>query len=475
MRRALALLAGLLALLVAAPAAATPGPPSAPEYWFDDWQVPRIWAGGAQGQGVTIAEIDTGVNAGLAELSGRVLKGKDFGVGGDGRTDRELDAFGHGTAMASIMVARPGLLDITGLAPDARILPIAVPLRGTTDAGRADRLPDAIRWAADHHARVISMSLGGKRSPKYDTQSCSDDEQAAIYYALRKGALVLASVGNTGPRHNAVEDPAVCLGVVAVGAVDSSGNVAHFSTRQPYVTLVAPGVDVPSLGRVSGQAYAGDGTSQATAIASAVAALVWSKYPDLSARQVVARLLATLDAHRSRPSPAYGYGRLDAYRAITADVPDSAPNPVYAAAAPFLAREAALGRDRLPDPPAPAVTKTRSTGSYVVGNAPRVTGDVVTGIVLAGVGLVALAGLGVVGVRGRRRRRATPGVLWTAPVPGWPAAEYQSAYQAAWPPPSEGWAPPPEAWAPPPPDPPAAEAPRRRPMPGPRPPDAGGS
>ena len=487
MRRAAAVLAGLLALLVAGPApaaSATPGPPSAPEYWFDDWQVPRIWAGGAQGQGVTIAEIDTGVNADLAELSGRVLKGKDFGVGGDGRTDREVDAFGHGTAMASIMVARPGLLDITGLAPDAKILPIAVPLRGTTDAGRADRLPDAIRWAADHHARVISMSLGGKRSPKFDTQSCSDDEQSAIYYALRKGALVLASVGNTGPHRNFVEDPAVCLGVVAVGAVDATGTVAHFSTRQPYVTLVAPGVDVPSLGRLSGQAYAGDGTSQATAIASAVAALVWSKYPDLSARQVVARLLATLDGRRSRPSPAYGYGRLNAYRAVTADVPDSAPNPVYSAVAPFLARELALRRERLPDPPAPAVTKTRSTGSYVVGDAPRVTGDVVTGAVFAGIGLVALVALGFVGVRGRRRRRAAPGVLWTAPVPGWPAVAYGTPSPAAsspaasspavpspaapdWPPPpppAAQWSsapPPPESWAPP----------RRRPLPGRRPPD----
>ncbi|HVU91200.1 MAG TPA: S8 family serine peptidase, partial [Jatrophihabitans sp.] len=346
MKLVAALAAGLV-LLGAAPAAAvpaaaaplatTPGPPSAPEYWFDNWRVPALWAGGARGQGVTIAEIDTGVNAELPELAGRVLKGKDFGAGGDGRVDREVDRFGHGTAMASIMVARPGLFGITGLAPAAKVLPVAVPLRGTTDSGRPDRLADAIRWSADSGAKIISMSLGGKRSPRYDTQPCSPDEQAAIYHALSKGALVLAAVGNTGPSRNAVEDPGVCLGVVAVGAVDASGTVARFSTRQPYLTFVAPGVRVPSLGRVAGQAYSGNGTSQATAIASAVAALVWSKYPRLTAAQVLSRLLATLDDRRRTPSPAYGYGRLDAYRAVTADVRASTTNPVYAAVTPFLA------------------------------------------------------------------------------------------------------------------------------------------
>ena len=419
-RRILALAAVLLAFGPANPALGAPGPASAPEYWFDEWRVPQLWADGARGQGVTIGEIDTGVNADLPELTGKILPGRDFGAGGDGRTDREVDAFGHGTAMASIMVARPGLLDITGLAPDAKILPIAVPLRGTTDANRPDRLPEAIRWAADHHARIISMSLGGKRSPKFDTQPCTDDEQSAIYYALRKGAVVIASIGNSGPKRNTIEDPGVCLGVVSVGAIDASGTVASFSTRQPYLTLVAPGVQVPSLGRLGGQAYAGDGTSQATAIASAVAALVWSKYPGLSADRVVARLLATLDGHRDQPSPAYGYGRLDAWKAVTAAVPSSAPNPVFQTAAPFLARDAALANQPGPVAPAPAVTKTRSTGSYEVGSAPRFTGDVWTGVALAGAGLVLLLVLFVLGRRGRRRRLAP-----AAPAP----------LLAEWPPP----------------------------------------
>jgi subtilisin family serine protease len=449
-----------LTLATAGPAAATPGPANAPEYWFDSWQVQSLWDSGTRGQGVTIAEIDTGVNADLPELRGRILPGTDLGETGNGHVDREVDPFGHGTAMASIMVARPGLLDITGLAPAAKILPIAVPLDGTTDAQKPDRLPEAIRYAVDHHAKVISMSLGGKRSAGVDTQPCNAAEQSAIYYALRKGSLVIASVGNTGPTRNIIEDPGVCLGVISVGAVDAAGTVAAFSARQPYLTLVAPGIDIPSLGRLAGQAYSGDGTSQATALTSAAAALVWSRHPELDPRGVTTRLLATLDAHRTTPSPAYGYGMLDAYRAVTDEVPADAPNPVFDAVAPFMARADALAQAR-PKPPKAAAKTLASTGSYEVGSAPRFTAQVVTGIVLAAAGLLLLLLLLIVGVRGRRRRGR--------------AAAAAVGYGTGWPPPGgDGWPPPATSppFNPPPPyepstEPYPADLPRPRPRPGP--------
>jgi subtilisin family serine protease len=482
-----------VALVVGAgqPAGATPGPADAPEYWFDSWNVQSMWDSGVRGQGVTIAEIDTGVNADVPELRGRILDGTDLGASGNGHVDREVDQFGHGTAMASIMVARPGLLDITGLAPGAKILPIAVPLNGTTDADQPDEVPQAIRYAADHHAKIISMSLGGKRSPSFDSTPCSEDEQSAVYYALRKGALVIASVGNTGPKKNTIEDPGVCLGVMSVGAVDAAGTVASFSARQPYLTLVAPGVDIPSLSRVSGQAYSGDGTSQATALTSAAAALVWSRYPKLSARAVATRLIATLDDHRSKPSDAYGYGVLDAYRAVTAHVPANAPNPVFDAAAPFMAREDALAKSKL-TPPKPAAKPIGTTGSYTVTSSPRLrTTQVLAGAAMAGAALLLLLVLLGFGVRGRRRRRRLalairpamalpwpmgPPPEWTPPPPvnsnwvgpGWSAPPHEPL--SGWAPPHEppsGWAPPhepPSGWAPPP---TAPVRPRPRPSPSP--------
>ncbi|HEU5265180.1 MAG TPA: S8 family serine peptidase [Jatrophihabitans sp.] len=403
---AAALAAGVLGSAGAAHAA--PGPAGAPQYWFDDWQVPALWADGARGQGITIAEIDTGVNAALPELRGRVVTGTDLGQPGDGQTDRELDEFGHGTAMASLMVARSGLFGITGLAPRAKVLPIAVPLEGTTDADRPDRLPAAIRYAADHGAKVISMSLGERRSPDRDTVSCPADEQDAIFHALRKGAVVVAAVGNTGQAHETVVDPGVCLGVVSVGAVDSSGTVAPFSGRARYLTLTAPGVGIASLSRVAGRAYSGAGTSQATALTAAGIALVWSRFPRLTGAQVVARILATLDGRNATPDRAYGYGRLDPYQAVTATLPARLPNPVYDAAAPFLAHSAGLATASLGAAPPPAAGPRADTGRYAVHKPSRwLTPSVLIGAGAAAAGLVLLAAL-LAGAAIARRRRPVP-------------------------------------------------------------------
>jgi subtilisin family serine protease len=428
LRTVAAIAAGLLFATAAPAAHGAPGPANAPEYWFDNWHVNDLWHSGVRGQGITIAEIDTGVNAGLPELAGRVVPGRDFGAGGDGRVDRDVKDFGHGTAMASIMVGRPGLLGITGLAPDAKVLPVALPLTGTTDAAPDDHLAEAIRWAVDHGGKVISMSLGGARDPSTDKVPCPVAEQSAIYYALSHGAVLLAAAGNNGLSTNAVEEPGVCLGVVAVGAVDQAGTAAAFSSRHRYVTLGAPGVAVASLSRTRGSAFAGDGTSQATAIASAAFALVRSKYPRLSGSEVVARVLATLDQHHPRRDPGVGYGVLDAYRAVTEAVPASAPDPVAAAAEPFRAREQAF-RAAAVAPPAPAAAPRQSLGRFSIGNAPRLfVPQVLTGIAIAAAGLIALIALAVsAGLRRRRR-----------PDPMLAAAEAVAARRDAMPPLADG-------------------------------------
>ena len=414
-RSLVAVLVAWVLTTIAAPgsALATPGPANSPEYWFDSWHVPQLWASGARGQGITIAEIDTGVNAKLPELRGRILRGTDFGqADGNGRVDREINSFGHGTAMASIMVARPGLLGITGLAPGAKVLPVAVPLNGTSERRLASRLPDAIRYAADHGAKVISMSIGGKQHRKYDTVPCPAVEQDAIFYALDKGAVVVASVGNTGPSDNTVEEPASCLGVVSVGAVDETGTVAAFSAREPYLSLVAPGVNIASLGRIPGDAFSGDGTSQAAALVSAALALAWSKDPSLTNTELVTRLLATLDDHRTTPSEEYGYGLLDAGALVTGTVPESAANPVFATAAPFRARSAALDESSTTASAQPAATsRSRATGAYAVSDTSRITARVIVGLAIAALGSFALVVLVVARLRRRRVSRAAAATL----------------------------------------------------------------
>jgi subtilisin family serine protease len=382
-------LAGLVAALgLASPAAAaTPGAPYAPQYYLDQWHAARLWASGVTGHGITIAEIDTGVDASNGVFAGRLVGGTDFGrLGGDGRTDRDKSPYGHGTSMASIMVGRPGRFGIRGLAPGARVTPVAIPIDGTTDVAANDHLAEAIRWAADHGARIISLSLSGVQ---HRAAACPADEQRAIFHALRTGALVLAASGNSGPRLGAPEDPGVCLGVASVGAVNRRGVVARFSSRHRYLALTAPGVDIASIGP-GGAPFAGNGTSQATALVSAVAALVWSAHPALTAPRVLARIIATTDRHSATPDPAYGYGTVNAYRAVTARVPRNAPDPVFALAQRFLPGPAARAAAA---PPAVA-TSAAPPGRYAVRPPAQPSHAAAIGwAVLAGAGLLGLIGL----------------------------------------------------------------------------------
>ena len=405
-------------LLPASPAVAAPGPAAAPEWWFDRWGVPALWAQGADGRGITIAEIDSGVNKAVPELAGKILPGTDYGPnGGDGGTDHELDPFGHGTAMASIMVAAPGVAGIQGMAPAARILPIAVPLEGTDDAASNDRLPDAVRYAADHGAKIINMSLGAASDPALDSPPCPPSEQSAVDYAASKGAIVVAAAGNGGTSGSPVEEPGVCVGVVTVGAVDRSQAVPSFSSRHPYVTVAAPGVNVPSLGRLPGTAYQGDGTSQATAIASAALAMIWSRFPALTNAQVLARLLATLDVPHPSRDPGYGYGVINPERAIQTDVPTDTPEPILSALAPYLALDRAIAAASSPAP-SKASRSGAPPGAFVVGAPPsRFTSAVWTS---GGVALAALLALLVLGVFGWRRACTAHEAGAVASAPGAP-------------------------------------------------------
>jgi subtilisin family serine protease len=403
-------------LLVSATAEAAPGPPGSREWWFDTWDVDSLWSGGARGQGITIAEIDSGVNADVPELAGKLLDGYDYGDPSTlGHRDHDLDKFGHGTAMASLMVAEPGYGDITGLAPDAQLLPIAVPLIGTDIEGTADgSVGQAVRWATDHGAKIISMSLGADRDPNRDPEPCPRDEQDAITYAVSKGVIVVAGSGNDGESGSPVAAPGVCIGVISVGAVDSRNQVASFSSRHPYLTMTAPGVNIPTLSRIPHEAYIGAGTSQATAISSAAIALVWSKYPKATNFEIVARVLATVD-HKSggAPDPAYGYGIVNPARAINTAVPADAANPLYDQITPFLERAAAKAA-RTVDAPARVVPSADDFGTVTVGSAPSVYDtQVVGGAALALAGLLLLIVLIVLGIaRSRSYRRARRLAQW---------------------------------------------------------------
>ncbi|MFC6597678.1 type VII secretion-associated serine protease mycosin [Kitasatospora paranensis] len=301
----------------------------------------------SQGADVIVAVIDSGVTADHQDLVGSVLSGADFS--GD-KTDGHVDSDGHGTAMAGIIAAHGhGNGDqegISGLAPKAKILPIKVGLaRMAEGGGSAAGVPDAIRYAVDHGAKVINMSFGA---------DASAESRAAVNYAVSKDVVLVAGSGNDANFEAKVAYPAAFPGVVAVGAVDQQGTVWDKSNRGPQVTLVAPGVDIASTSRKSTTAYGmANGTSDATAYVSAIAALVRSKYPDLSAGQVINRMIKSAVAPPDKsavPNDRYGYGIASPREALKANpAVDNGPREN-----PLLGRAESGSGDGAPSAAAPS-------------------------------------------------------------------------------------------------------------------------
>lgn len=238
------------------------------------------------GKGIKLAVIDSGVNSDTQSLQGQTLKGFDA-TGAEG--DENDDYSGHGTTMAELIAGTGKGGGIKGLAPGVKIIPMRI---GSSDfqkkhSSNVHDWADAIRAAADSEAKIISMSFG---SP-YSTQQ----EREAVKYAEAKGKLVFAPVGNDAQGRNREEYPAAYPQVVGVASADKQGKVAKYSQSGNTVDLAAPGQETPRWCDNSFQRYCdGDGgTSSATAIASASAALVWSAHPDWTANQVLNVLFDT--------------------------------------------------------------------------------------------------------------------------------------------------------------------------------------
>jgi type VII secretion-associated serine protease mycosin len=314
-----ATLALSMVVATAAPGVAAVPKPLPSQWWFTAWEIPnRVWPV-SQGRGVTVAVLDTGVEASIPDLAGVVLPGTDArGGGGDGRTDLDDAAVpGHGTGMASLIASQGTTTGFVGVAPQVKILPVVTKDVADGAAG--------IRFAVDHGAKVINISQAGPAS-------CPDPVQKAVGYALEHDVVIVAGAGNDGDTSNLSEYPANCAGVLAVGAVDSTTKPWVKTQRQPYVAVAAPGVAVAGIAK-DGEVHTADGgTSASSALVSGAAALVRAKNPQMSAREVVQRLIATArDAGPEGRDDLTGFGVVRPYRALTDNVPANAPNPVFVA------------------------------------------------------------------------------------------------------------------------------------------------
>ncbi|MFG1700718.1 S8 family serine peptidase [Nonomuraea sp. NPDC049309] len=278
----------------------------------------------SKGAGVTVAVLDSGVDPHHRDLAGSVRVGKDFTAGANppGTAPRRL----HGTYMASLIAGHGHGPDrkrgIIGVAPEADVLSVRVILEdeepGFLTFNSAERFENVvargIRYAVDEGADVINLSISKELATR--------EERAAVRYAIGKGVVLVAAAGNDGDRKThgdfaPYSYPAAFPGVVSVGATDRRLRRAAFSNWNSSVLVAAPGVDI--MGAGPGDEYwVGRGTSQATALVSGVAALIKSKFPEMSP-PLVARALAA--GAKDLPPGGYdtgtGFGVVNAARALS--------------------------------------------------------------------------------------------------------------------------------------------------------------
>lgn len=300
-----------------APAELTPNDPKFQDAWhLRKIGAPQAWPD-SRGDAVTIAILDSGVNASHPDLAQRMVPGWNV----YSNTADSSDVSGHGTKVAGAAAATLNNgIGVAGVAGQARIMPIRV----TDSEGYAyfSTLVSGLEWASLRGARVANMSFLGLAS--------SSSLRAAAREMLARGGLVMIAAGNTGRResYSASEE------LVAVSATNRSDSKTSWSSYGDYVDLSAPGVDIWTTNRGGGYG-APDGTSFSSPVAAGVAALVMAADPNLSPTQVLDILQSTAtDLGDPGFDIRYGHGRVDAAAAVAAATatgsrtPDTTPPEV---------------------------------------------------------------------------------------------------------------------------------------------------
>ncbi|MEO6533701.1 MAG: S8 family serine peptidase [Pseudolysinimonas sp.] len=322
--------AAVLALALLAPAGAAAAGPRASgdlvrskEYWLDSYGIRSAW-NVTKGAGVTIAIIDTGIDGSVRELRGAVAAGADFSGSGTAGSPEGGDGDEHGTMVASLAAGRGtgSNSGVLGVAPAASLISASVGF-GASDDNSDQEIADAVTWSVDHGAKVINLSL------TRNTLDWPPSWDKAFLYAEDHDVVVVAAAGNRGSGTEEVGAPATMPGVLGVGGVTQNGTSSTDASAQG-ITL---GISAPSenlVGVIPGGGYVvWDGTSGAAPIVAGIVALVRAAHPELSAANVVNRIVATArDKGAPGPDDLYGYGLIDASAAVRTDVPSVTANPL---------------------------------------------------------------------------------------------------------------------------------------------------
>lgn len=392
MRRLLSVLVACGVVIAAAPSAHAVTPVRPLQWYLDNWKIDEAWQI-SQGEGVTIALIDTGVDASHPDLAGQVIS-TPYGAG---------DTDGHGTIMAGEIVGTgrgAGGQGAYGVAPKAKVISYQINYAGTRRPDLNKFIP-AIRAAADSSAKIIMIAHASLEIP-----SQSDE----IAYALSRGKLVIAAGGNADESGPGPLFPASHPGVLGVGSYDRQGKPWDRGVPGNWISIAAPGVDVPSACTGKTGYCLGTGTSNSTALASGVAALLWAKYPHYTANQIIKVLIdsANKPASGEVPNNSLGWGNVSPRQALnwTGDPGRPDVNPlvgkrgVKPSASPGVTTPSNTSSGVAPSPaptPSPAVAAPQPDDD-TSDNTLLLTGVIVAAVLIVGTGAAAFT-------RSRLRRR----------------------------------------------------------------------
>ncbi|MFZ5986607.1 MAG: FlgD immunoglobulin-like domain containing protein [Bacillota bacterium] len=331
--------------------------PNDPSYNLQ-WGLPRIkanlaWDISMGDSSITVAIVDTGVDASHPDLSGSLV----YGYNAINNTSYTDDDNGHGTHVAGIA---SGIINnsrgIAGVAGKSRIMPIKV--LSASGSGYTSDIGEGIMWAADRGAKVINLSLGGPSSDKF--------MQDAVNYAYNKGALIIAAAGNSNT--SVPSYPAALNNVVAVSATDQSNNRTSFSNYGSHIDLAAPGVSIYSTTYDGLYGYK-SGTSMAAPFVAGAAALIWSLDTNKSPYEIESILKSTAyDIGILGWDEAFGYGLIDVYSAakVIKPAPDQTPSPGTTPSpspTPMPTSNPGTSPSASPTSPVPSVTPSPTPGT----------------------------------------------------------------------------------------------------------------
>jgi subtilisin family serine protease len=274
-------------------------------YYSSEWhlakiQAPQAWDITTGSNSVIIAVLDTGVDGTQPDLAGKLVPGWNFY---DDNSDTS-DPNGHGTAVAGTAAAASNNgTGVASLAWGCLIMPIRV--SDTNGVATTSTIGTALTWAADHGARVANISFAVFTNPTVTS---------AAQYFQSKGGVTAVSAGNNGKYYTNADN----IYMLTVSATDSNDALASWSNTGNFVDLAAPGVGILTTG-LGGGYVSGSGTSFSAPVVAGVAALVMSLNPSLSGTDVRTLLEQSADDLGSAGwDPSYGYGRVNAYKAVLA-------------------------------------------------------------------------------------------------------------------------------------------------------------